>query len=74
MLRVSYYFSSQRREASRRNDAILGIVTTGRNWKLFTLQDNRVLIDFEKYLIGVGDKNILGIFKAVVKGIFLKKG
>jgi hypothetical protein len=32
-------------------DRILGIVTTGSNWKFLTLEDVRVLIDYDEYLI-----------------------
>lgn len=40
---------------------IMGIVTTGSNWKFLKLQGNRVLIDFDEYLISQVEK-ILGIF------------
>ena len=42
-------------------DSILGVVTTGSNWKFLRLQGNAVLIDFDEYLISQIDK-ILGIF------------
>jgi hypothetical protein len=42
-------------------NSILGVVTTGSNWKFITLQNNTVLIDFEEYLIAEVDK-IRGIF------------
>ncbi|MDM8559161.1 hypothetical protein [Candidatus Parabeggiatoa sp. HSG14] len=45
--------------------SILGVVTTGSNWKFMTLQNNNILIDFEEYLIGDVDK-ILGIFKTFI--------
>ena len=46
-------------------NSILGVVTTGSNWKFITLQNNSVLIDFEEYLIAEVDK-ILGIFKGFI--------
>jgi hypothetical protein len=46
-------------------NCILGVVTTGSNWKFITLQNKSVLIDFEEYLIAEVDK-ILGIFKAFI--------
>jgi hypothetical protein len=42
-------------------DSILGVVTTGSNWKFLRLHDNVILIDFDEYLISQIDK-ILGIF------------
>ena len=44
---------------------ILGVVTTGSNWKFLTLQGTRVAIDFDEYLISHIEK-ILGIFVAVL--------
>jgi hypothetical protein len=40
---------------------ILGVVTTGSNWKFLRLHGAAVLIDFDEYLISQVDK-ILGIF------------
>ena len=48
--------------------AILGVVTTGSNWKFLQLQGGRVLIDFDEYLISQVEK-ILGIFVAVLQQI-----
>lgn len=39
---------------------ILGIITTGSNWKFLRLQGNRVAIDYDEYLISQSEK-ILGI-------------
>ena len=48
--------------------AILGVVTTGSNWKFLQLQGGHVLIDFDEYLISQVEK-ILGIFVAVLQQI-----
>lgn len=40
---------------------ILGVVTTGSNWKFLKYDKNRVLIDFDEYLISQVNK-IVGIF------------
>lgn len=40
---------------------ILGVVTTGSNWKFLKYDKNRVLIDFDEYLISQVNK-IIGIF------------
>ena len=50
---------------SRKLDNILGVVTTGSNWKFLKLQQKTILIDFDEYLIGEVDK-ILGIFKGFI--------
>lgn len=42
-------------------DAILGIITTGSNWKFLTLHGKTVAIDFDEYLISQPEQ-ILGIF------------
>lgn len=42
-------------------DTILGVVTTGSNWKFLVLRENRVSIDFAEYLISDVGK-ILGVF------------
>lgn len=42
-------------------DYILGVVTTGSNWKFLRLHGKAILIDFDEYLISQIDK-ILGIF------------
>jgi hypothetical protein len=39
---------------------IIGVVTTGSNWKFLKYQENTVFIDFDEYLISQADK-ILGI-------------
>jgi hypothetical protein len=47
---------------------ILGVVTTGSNWKFLTLEGTHVAIDFEEYLISqIG--HILGIFVATMPGV-----
>ncbi len=48
--------------------SILGVVTTGSNWKFLQLQGGHVLIDFDEYLISQVEK-ILGIFVAVLQQI-----
>ena len=40
---------------------LLGVVTTGSNWRFLKLAGNQVLIDFDEYLISQLEK-ILGIF------------
>ena len=45
---------------------ILGVVTTGSNWKFLTLAGTTVLIDYDEYLISHIDR-ILGIFIAVLR-------
>lgn len=47
---------------------ILGIVTTGSNWKFLKLQGDHVLIDFDEYLISQAEK-ILGIFVTALQQI-----
>ena len=37
-------------------DRILGLVTTGSNWKFLTLEDTHVLIDYDEYLIDQAGK------------------
>lgn len=44
---------------------ILGVVTTGSNWRFLKLENNSVYVDFEEYLISQIDK-ILGIFVDVM--------
>jgi hypothetical protein len=46
-------------------DRILGIVTTGSNWKFLTLEDTHVLIDYDEYLIDQAGK-ILAIILQVL--------
>jgi len=50
---------------------ILGVVTTGSNWKFLKLKDSQVLIDFDEYLISQIDK-ILGIFIDSIHKISIK--
>lgn len=45
----------------RQIHSILGVVTTGSNWRFLTLQDQFVRVDFDEYLINRIAK-ILGIF------------
>jgi hypothetical protein len=45
---------------------ILGVVTTGSNWKFLKLEKNIVVIDFDEYLISQAGK-ILGIFVDVIQ-------
>ncbi|ETX05340.1 MAG: hypothetical protein ETSY2_23540 [Candidatus Entotheonella gemina] len=47
---------------------ILGVVTTGSNWKFLRLEDQTVSIDFDEYLISQIGK-ILGIFTESLKTI-----
>lgn len=49
-------------------DQILGVVTTGSNWKFLVLREKRVAIDFEEYLISDIDK-ILGIFVQAIRTV-----
>ncbi|MEZ4860602.1 MAG: hypothetical protein R3C14_04820 [Caldilineaceae bacterium] len=42
-------------------ETILGVITTGSNWKFLTLQGQTIAIDFDEYLISEPGK-ILGIF------------
>jgi hypothetical protein len=51
----------------------LRVVTTGSNWKFFTLKGTTATIDFDEYLITQLEK-ILGIFVAVLRGIESKSG
>jgi len=46
-------------------DYILGIVTTGSNWKFLTLEDTRVLIDYDEYLIDHAGKILAIILQAL---------
>lgn len=47
-------------------ECILGVVTTGSNWRFLQLHDHSIRIDFDEYLISQINK-ILGIFIAMVK-------
>ncbi len=47
---------------------ILGVVTTGSNWKFLKLEQDIIYIDYEEYLISQIDK-ILGIFVSVLNSI-----
>jgi hypothetical protein len=47
---------------------ILGVVTTGSNWRFLKLENSIVSIDFDEYLISQVDK-ILGIFVEVMNSI-----
>jgi len=46
-------------------DRILGIVTTGSNWKFLTLEDTHVLIDYAEYLIDQAGKILAIILQAL---------
>jgi len=46
-------------------DSILGIVTTGSNWKFLTLEDTRVVIDYDEYLIDQAGKILAIILQAL---------
>jgi len=48
-------------EHSNSTTSILGVVTTGSNWRFLKLENNTVYIDFDEYLISQVEK-ILGIF------------
>ncbi len=47
---------------------ILGVVTTGSNWKFLKLEQDIIYIDYEEYLISQIDK-ILGIFVSVLNSM-----
>lgn len=51
-------------------DCILGVVTTGSNWRFFQLQGHLIRIDFDEYLISQINK-ILGVFIATMQQINL---
>jgi hypothetical protein len=51
---------------------ILGVVTTGSNWRFLKLENGTVYIDFDEYLISSVSK-ILGIFVEVMNSITEKK-
>jgi len=51
---------------------ILGVVTTGSNWRFLKLENNTVSIDFDEYLISSVPK-ILGIFVDVMNVVTEKK-
>ncbi|MEI6416059.1 MAG: hypothetical protein WCP34_17620, partial [Pseudomonadota bacterium] len=44
---------------------ILGVVTSGSNWRFLKLEDKLISIDFDEYLISQINK-ILGIFVAAI--------
>lgn len=48
--------------------AILGVVTTGSNWKFLELRESTIVIDFDEYLISQIGK-ILGIFVTAIRNI-----
>jgi len=50
-------------------DRILGIVTTGSNWKFLTLEDTHVLIDYDEYLIDQAGKILAIILQALMPGL-----
>lgn len=58
-------FNERRGQAVR---YILGVVTTGSNWKFLKLEGNNVVIDFDEYLISQLSK-ILGIFVTAIHEI-----
>ncbi len=60
---IAEMVAAQRFNASKGNAIpwILGVVTTGSNWKFLNLEDQTVSIDFDEYLISQIGK-ILGIF------------
>src|SRR5215813_9397966 len=47
-------------------DRILGIVTTGSNWKCLTLEDTHVVIDYDEYLIDQAGKILAIILQALM--------
>ncbi len=49
-------------------NSILGVVTTGSNWKCLKLENDVVFIDFNEYLISQAGK-ILGIFVEAINSI-----
>ena len=46
-------------------DRILGIVTTGSNWKFLTLEDMRIMMDYDEYLIDQAGKILAIILQAL---------
>lgn len=53
-------------------DYILGVVTTGSNWKFLKLQNDMLSIDFNEYLISQAGK-ILAIFVEAIKDNSIRK-
>ena len=51
---------------------IVGVVTTGSNWRFLTLEESLIRIDFDEYLISQVNK-ILGIFVAEFHRITLRR-
>src|SRR6266849_1200206 len=47
-------------------ERLLGIVTTGSNWKFLTLEDTHVLIDYDEYLIDQAGKILAIILQALM--------
>ena len=47
-------------------DCILGVVTTGSNWKFLILEDMRVVIDYDEYLIDHAGKILAIILQALI--------
>jgi len=47
-------------------EGILGIVTTGSNWKFLTLEDTHILIDYDEYLIDQAGKILAIILQALM--------
>ena len=47
-------------------ERILGIVTTGSNWKFLTLEDTHILIDYDEYLIDQAGKILAIILQALM--------
>ena len=51
---------------TKSRDAVLGVVTTGSNWKFLQLEEQQATIDFDEYLISHID-TILGIFVSTLQ-------
>jgi hypothetical protein len=47
-------------------ERILGIVTTGSNWKFLTLEDSHILLDYDEYLIDQAGKILAIILQALM--------
>ena len=47
-------------------ERILGIVTTGSNWKFLTLEDTHILLDYDEYLIDQAGKILAIILQALM--------
>ncbi|MGD1864803.1 MAG: hypothetical protein ACFB0D_09625 [Phormidesmis sp.] len=69
---VAQMIGAQRFNQAEGNDilTIYGCVTTGEDWQFLMLEDNRVIIDTQRYYINEPQK-VLGIFQKIVDGYTL---